>query len=314
MIRSDDLALFVRAAALGNFSRAARESDLPAGQVSAAIGRLERELGMRLFARSTRSLRLTPEGEGYMPFAQDALSALEQGRQQLGPGRSGISGVLQVAAPSDLGRSVLLPWITEFQQAHPQLSLRLYLSDAVADVFRDPVDIAIRYGTPPDASYVALPLVPHNRRVLVAAPSYLRRHGYPVVAEDLSLHQCLLYLLNGRVHDTWSFTNEGQEESVRVSGNFLCDDAEVTRRWAVEGLGITYRSWLDVAADVQAGRLEKVLPNLLGEPAPLHLICPHRKQFLPSVKHLYSVLQARCSKLSPGAPSPVQELGECKQD
>lgn len=177
MIRLDDLGIFVRSAALGSFTAAAREADLLPGQAAEAVKRLERELDVRLFARTTRSLRLTAEGEQYLPSALIALEALRHGRDNLRQESAQLSGTLQVAAPSDLGRNVLLPWLTAFRREHPQLNLRFFLSDQIADLFRDPVDIAIRYGLNADANYVALPLAPWNRKVLVASPEYLAREG-----------------------------------------------------------------------------------------------------------------------------------------
>ncbi|TQT73556.1 LysR family transcriptional regulator, partial [Xanthomonas perforans] len=170
MVRFDDLALFVRTAALGSFSSAAREADLLPGQASAAVARLERALDLRLFARSTRSLRLTAEGEQYLPYARGVLELLRDGREHVRGADSALQGLLQVTAPSDLGRNVLLPWLTEFRAAHPKLTLRLHLSDQVADLYRAPVDVAFRLGRIDDAEHVALPLAPDNRRVLVAAP------------------------------------------------------------------------------------------------------------------------------------------------
>ncbi|MBS7456957.1 LysR family transcriptional regulator [Coralloluteibacterium stylophorae] len=296
MIRLDDLGLFARTAALGSFSSAAREAGLLPGQVSAAIKRLERELDVRLFARSTRSLRLTAEGEQYLPYAAEVLAALREGGERLRGENSGLQGVLQVAAPSDLGRNVLLPWLSEFRAAHPGLTLRLFLSDQVTDVFRDPVDAAIRMGRFDDASYVALPLAPDNRRVLVAAPAYLRRRGRPRMLEELAAHDCLLYMLGGRAYDRWRFVEDGRERVVPVRGCLLCDDADVVRRLAVDGEGIAYKSWLDVCADVRAGRLEVLLDGA-GQPAPLHLVCPHRRQFSPAIRQLHALLESRCGAL-----------------
>lgn len=291
MIRFDDLALFVRTAALGSFSRVAREADLLPGQVSAAIARLERELDLRLFVRTTRSLRPTAEGEQYLPYEQ-VLDTLREGRERLHGADAELHGLLQVAAPSDLGRNLLLPWLTEFRRAHPRLDLRLHLSDQVADVFRDPVDVALRLGHFDDARYVALPLAPENRRVLVAAPDYLRRHGRPATPDALREHTCLAYMLGGRAHDRWSFNLDGRRHTVGVRGTMLCDDADVVRRWAIAGEGIAYKSWLDVAADVQAGRLEALLPGN-GEGVPLNLVCPHRKQFSPAIRQLHELLGER---------------------
>ena len=305
MIRLDDLSLFVRTAALGSFSNAAREAGLPPGQVSAAIQRLERELDIRLFARSTRNLRLTAEGEQYLPYASEVLATLREGEQRLRGDGAQLRGLLQIAMPSDLGRNVLLPWLGEFRRAHPQLILRLFLSDQVADVFRDPVDVAVRYGRNEDASYVALPLAPENRRVLVAAPAYLAKRGRPRTLDELAAHDCLLYMLGGRAYDKWAFPVEGRRRQIGVRGCMLSDDADVVRRWAVDGAGIAYKSWLDVCADVQAGRLEVLLARQPGEAAPLSVVCPHRKQYLPAIRKLHALLRERCGELAARLPAPL---------
>ncbi|MBW0448309.1 LysR family transcriptional regulator [bacterium M00.F.Ca.ET.228.01.1.1] len=298
MVRLEDLQLFIRTAALGSFSNAAREADLLPGQVSAAILRLERELDVRLFARSTRSLKLTAEGEQYLPYAQEVLSMLHEGRERLHGERHALQGTLRIAAPSDLGRNKLLQWLGAFRDLHPKLTLRLSLSDHVTDVFRDPVDLAIRYGAVEQASYVALALAVNNRRVLVASPEYLKRRGAPASLDELVLHDCLPYVLGGRVYDRWSFPSNGVRRQVTVKGTLLCDDAEIARRWAVEGRGIAYKSWLDVHDDVIAGRLQVLLPDQPGETAPLNLVCPHRRQFSPAVRYLHAHLSERVLPMS----------------
>lgn len=296
MIRVDDLALFVRSAVLGSFSNAAREAGLLPGQVSAAVLRLERELDVRLFARSTRSLRLTSEGGRYLPYAEEVLSTLQAGQERLRGEDGEPSGLLQVSAPSDLGRNVLLPWLTAFRREHPSLALRLQFSDQVADVFRDQVDVAIRYGRVDEASYVALPLVPDLRRALVAAPGYLARHGRPETLDDLAAHDCLLYQLNGRIYDKWRFPLESGRRVAAVRGKLHSDDGDVVRRWALAGEGIAYKSWLDVCDDVRAGRLEVLLPRVPCDPTPLYFVCPHRKQFSPAVRRLYDALKTHCEQ------------------
>jgi len=302
MVRFDDLTLFVRTAALGSFSNAAREADLLPGQVAAAVARLERELDLRLFVRSTRSLRLTAEGALYLPYAQEVLAALREGEARVRGEDAELRGTLQVAAPSDLGRNLLLPWLTEFRAAHPKLQLRLQLSDQVADVFRDPVDIAFRLGRFDNASYVALPLLPGNRRVLAASPDYLARHGAPDSLEALKEHHCLLYQLAGRAYDRWSFEADGRRTVIPVRGNMVCDDADVVRRWAVAGEGIVFKSWLDICADVQAGRLQVLLGGA-GDSLPLNLVCPHRKQFSPAIRQLHAIFAQRLQPLLAGLPA-----------
>lgn len=293
MIRLDDLGIFIRSAALGSFTAAAHEADLLPGQAAEAVKRLERELDVRLFARTTRSLRLTAEGEQYLPSALAAVEALRHGRDTLRRESAQLHGTLQVAAPSDLGRNVLLPWLTAFRREHPQLNLRFFLSDQIADLFRDPVDVAIRYSSNADGNYVALPLAPWNHKVLVASPEYLARKGPVEAPEDLSEHQCLLYIQQGRVYDKWQLG----AHTIRVSGSLVSDDADIARRWAVAGEGITYKSWLDVSDDVLAGRLVVLLQEHSGSAMPLSLVCPHRKQLSPAVRQLHAWLSSRFAAL-----------------
>ncbi|WP_409260982.1 LysR substrate-binding domain-containing protein [Pseudomonas putida] len=295
MLRLTDLELFVRSSALGSFTAAAHEADLLPGQVAAAIKRLERDLDVRLFARTTRSLRLTAEGELYLPTAQRVLDTLRQGHEQLHGSHSTLRGVVQVSAPSDIGRNLLLPWLSAFRREHPALNLRYFLSDQIADFSRDPVDIAIRYGLNQDANYIALPLAPWNRRVVVASPDYLARHGRPRTPDELQQHDCLLYLQHNRVFDKWQLGNR----TVQVRGPLVSDDADVVRRWALEGEGIVYKSWLDVSANIAAGELEVLLPDHQGEVSPLTLVCPHRKQLSPAVTQLHLWLRERFTALQP---------------
>lgn len=305
MLRLDDLQVFVCTADSGSLSAAARRLECSPAVASAALKRLEGQLQVRLLARSTRSLRLTAEGEQFLGHARAALRALEEGRQALEGGRAGIGGVLHLSAPSDFGRNVLLPWLDAFQRDHPRLTLRLHLGDRVADLFRQPVDIALRYGEPEDSSLVALPLAPGNRRVLCAAPAYLAAHDAPQRVDDLAAHNCLLYVLGERVHDRWRFAQGRRSQEVTVKGDRVSDDADAVRRWAVAGHGLSYKSWLDVAGDVAAGRLALLLADHQGEAAPLNLICAHRAQLSPPVRVLHAFLRARCAELLAKAPWPA---------
>ena len=187
-------------------------------------------------------------------------------------------------------------------QTHPQVQLRLLLGDRVTDLFREPVDIALRYGEPEDSSLVALPVAAGNRRVLCAAPAYLQRHGEPRQISDLREHNCLIYMLGGRAYERWRFHEDDRTHGLQVAGDRLSDDADVVRRWAVAGAGVVYKSWLDVAGDVRAGRLQVLLPEVLGEPTPLNLICTHREQLSKPVHLLREFVQARCSELLAQAP------------
>ncbi|HFS1500636.1 TPA: LysR substrate-binding domain-containing protein [Klebsiella pneumoniae] len=282
MFRLEDLTLFVRAAA----------------QVSAAIKRLETILNIRLFARSTRSLRLTPEGETWLPYATQMLDTLEAGLQKIQTPDDEVRGMLQIAVPSDLGRNLLLTLFRDFRQRHPALRLRLLFSDQLTDVFKDPVDVAFRYGNNDDASFISLPVAPENRRVLVASPEWIARHGEPQTLEELSQHNALIYILRGRPFDRWSLSLDGVVQQQKVSGTVMSDDAEVIRRLAIAGEGIAYKSMLDVSDDLRAGRLRRLLPRYQGDVVPLNLICPHRKQLSAAVRLLYEEVKSHCEGLN----------------
>jgi DNA-binding transcriptional LysR family regulator len=297
MLRLEDLTLFVRAAALNSFSEAAREAGLQPGQVSAAIKRLETALNIRLFARSTRSLRLTPEGEAWLPFAQQMLDTLQKGLDKIRAPEDEVQGTLQISVPSDLGRNLLLSVFQEFRRRHPALRLRVLFSDQLADVFKDPVDVAFRYGSNDDASFISLPVAPENRRVVVASPEWIAANGEPKTLEELAGHDALTYVLRGRLFDRWPLSANGVVHEVQVRSAFMSDDAEVIRRLAVAGEGIAFKSWLDASEDVRAGRLKVLLPEYLGDNVPLNMICPHRKQLSTAVRLLHEAVRARCEPL-----------------
>lgn len=282
-----DLDIFVRTVDSGSLSATARALDLTPAAASAALKRLEQELGVRLFVRSTRSLRLTPQGEAFLEQCRPALETLVNASRQLASGDQAMQGVLKIAAPSDLGRNVLLPWLNAFQDRHPQVSLRLQLSDRQANFFNEPVDVAFRHGQPDDSTLVALPLIPTLRRVLCAAPAYLERRGAPTSPQQLTEHDCLCFMLGTEIHDRWRFSRKGSPEiSLRVKSTNIANDGDTVRRWAVAGKGIAYKSHLDVLADLQAGRLQVLCPEWTTEATPLFMVVPGRRHLTPLLRAL----------------------------
>jgi DNA-binding transcriptional LysR family regulator len=297
MIRLDDVQIFVHTVDYGSFSEAARQLNIAPAHASASVQRLEKALDARLFTRSTRSMQLSEAGERYLPHARAMIGALEQGEQALANERGALSGPLRLSAPSDFGRNLLLPWLDEFQHEHPGLSLHVRMSDRAADLIRQPLDAAVRYGTLPDSSLLAMKLVEDNRRALCAAPSYIERYGAPAKVDDLRRHNCLRYVWSEQIHERWRFTPPGGERTVAVTGNRISDDADAVRRWAIAGEGIVYKSRLDLVDDLKAGRLVELFPPEYCEPAPLHLICAHRAQLTPAIGELLVFLRERCSAL-----------------
>jgi DNA-binding transcriptional LysR family regulator len=290
MRRLADLELIVRTADLGGLTAAAHALDWSPAAASAAVKRLETRLGSPLFVRTTRRLRLSAAGERFVPFARQALSVIESGLGSINKDSGKLSGKLHVSMPSDLGRNVLLPALTAFQQMHPNLSLRLSFTDRVADMTRVPVDVAIRFGKPADSSLVALPLLPNNQRILVAAPSYMVKHRAPSSAEAMHKHQALRFVLGEDVPRYWKLRVAGQWKQVAISGNYIADDGEVVKRWAVAGMGIAYKSQIDVAQELSSGALVRVKPTWLGEDVPLNFMVPGRDHLSFAARNLHGHL------------------------
>ena len=291
-----ELEIFVCVSEQGSISAAARLMDITPATASAALKRLEAELGARLFVRSTRSLRLSQEGEGFLGYCYPALDAIADGRAVIAGGGETLRGLLRLSAPSEFGRNLLLPWLDEFQACYPGVRFRLQLSDSLADIYRQPVDVALRYGAPPDSSLVALPLAPEVRRVLCASAAYLKRAGAPTAPEQLKEHNCLCYQLQESLHDHWRFYRNGLEVGVDVRGDRVCDDGDAVRRWAVAGHGIAYKSSLDIVRELNDGRLQLLCDDWLGELTPLNMLCAHRESLTPLVRTLREFLARRCAE------------------
>ena len=292
-----DLDIFVAAAEHGGLSAAARRLDLSPAVASAGLKRLEAELGTPLFIRTTRSMRLTPGGERLLVRARTLLEGLREAEEELRAEHDRIEGTLQLSMPSDLGRHVVLPWLDEFQARHPGVRLRLQLTDRLADIRREPVDVALRFGVQPDSSMVALPLLADNRRVLCAAPSYLARRGMPMSPHDLAGHNCLCFMVDDTVYDRWRLHRGEDAVEVTVRGDRVADDSEVVRRWAVAGIGVCYRSRIDVQADLASGALRTVCADWEGNNQPLYMVLASRRQVSPAVRVLREFLVERMREM-----------------
>lgn len=288
--RLSEMRLFVDAAQLGSLSAAGRRQSLSPAAASACIQRMETALGARLFERTTRRLRLTEEGELYRQYCQQALDLTEEAEQLLQAGRGQVKGTVRLSAPSDLGRNLLQDALDEFCKRHPEVRIALHLSDSLAHLIGDEVDLAIRYGNPPDSSMVARILVP-NRRVICAAPALIAATGRPVVPDDLVSMPCLVLTTTAGPMNEWPYRHQGATKSVRVTHYHECNDGDVIRKWTLRGRGYAYKSLLDVAADVRAGRLETVLDDYFTESTPLNAIYTKNRFQPPRIKLLVEFLQ-----------------------
>ena len=297
MDRLGDMRLFADAALLGSFSAAGRKQGLSPAAASACIQRLEAALGVRLFERTTRQLRLTEEGLLYREYSQQALELLAEAEQALQAGQQRVHGTVRVSAPSDLGRNLLMRYLDEFRQHYPEVRFALHLSDSTANLVNDDIDLAIRYGQPPDSSMVARLLAP-NRRVVCVAPQLADQVGRPATPAELAQLPCVALITAAGPMNEWRYRQDGTAKSVRLSRYQESNDGEIIRKWAIQGYGYAYKSLLDVADDLSEGRLETVLDEYFTESTPLNALY-HRSRFQPPrVRLLIEFLQTRFSELT----------------
>jgi len=252
-----NLELFLRVARLGAIGRAGAEFGLSATNASQRIQALERDLGVKLFHRSTRVVTLTPDGEVLRDYASRIVSDVEDLRTMLSQDPAQASGVLRVTASATFGESHIVPFVPEFHRAHPNLQIDLNLTDTVVDIVALGFDLAFRIGELAPSSLLAQK-VDDNPMTLVACPKYLAQRGTPQQPEDLAHHNCLLL---GETRHWRLLGADGQEHRVAVSGPLRANLGNALAAWVEAGLGIGMASLWKSAPALQSGDLVQVLPE-----------------------------------------------------
>lgn len=292
MTNLNDLRVFVEAARLGSLSAAARHLGRTPAAASASLKRLEAELGIRLVERNTRTLRLTPEGMLYRERVAPGLALLDEARHAIHDECDDVGGDIRLTAPMDFARLWLRPLMNEFQQRHPQIQFTLLAGDEVRDLVSEPLDLAIRFGELPDSALVARKLL-DNRRLVVGAPAYFEKHGRPRRPEDLLAHNCLVYMSGGMAYRRWPFQRGHETVVVEIHGDRISNDGSLVREWALDGVGLAFKSELDVRADLAAGRLEQAFKEWQGMSLPLNVVFPGTGPRPVRVRRFVEFLRAR---------------------
>ncbi|MFM1907291.1 MAG: hypothetical protein RLZZ591_968 [Pseudomonadota bacterium] len=248
--------LFVEVAKASSFRRAAEVLGLPNSTVSRRIAELEREVGLRLFNRSTRRVELTEGGRLYVENCKRILQEAELARQELIDLQTQPSGVIRASMPVDFSVIYLSPLLADFSRRYPGIRFNLDLTPNQADLVGDSVDVAIRMGRPRDQNLIARPIA-RLRTILVASPDYLARRGIPAQPQDLLGHDCL------RMKDAaWTLIHrDARSQTVEVSGQFVANNRGMLQQLALGGQGIVQSADSWVQADLAAQRLVRVLPD-----------------------------------------------------
>lgn len=290
----EDLQVALKVAEFRSITAAAVSLNMRTATASAALKRVEKSLGVELFIRTTRQLRVSSAGEKYLPQCQQALLLLEQAKVNIKEDLAVIDGDLRIALSSDLGRNYIVPWLNDFTDKHVKINLHINISDTNVDFYRDPVDLALRYGTPTDASMYGFKIC-NVPRILCASTEYLKAHGTPQHPHHLASHRGLFYQLQDKVNNEWSFSNGSQQHKIKMNGNHSSNDADVVRRWCVAGKGLALKSCLDMSNDLLTGNLIKVMPNFKPVPTELWLVFPSRQSITPAARLLREELKHKTS-------------------
>ena len=293
-VQLNSIELFCRAAELGSFTTAAESLGLTPASVSRSIKRLELRLGVRLFVRSTRNVRLTPEGELYWRECQRALEQIVEVERAITGKQKVPSGTLRISVGTLYANYRLLPLLPRFTAAYPQIELELSLSNRVIDFVDEGFDLAIRLGEPPDSRLIAHRLEDATVGVF-AAPAYLARRGVPEDLADLPEHDCIQFIPpSGGRPMPWIFRNaNGQEVEIGVSSRFhVLDGALGCVSWGRAGGGL-FQTYHFIAGPLVArGELVELLQKFGGRTRPFSVLYPQNRHLSARVRAFVDFLLA----------------------
>ena len=294
MDKLKQLESFVSVATRGSLTAAARAEGVAPAIMGRRIDALEERLGVKLLVRTTRRISLTHEGAAFLEDCQRLLTDMANAEASVSAGGVKASGHLRVTAPAGFGRRHVAPLVPRFRELHPDVSISLNLSDRVVDLGAEGYDCAVRVGDLADSSLVSVRLA-DNRRLCVATPEYLRRHGTPGHPNELVKFDCLTLSSDASQTRGWAFAVDGEVVHLKPGGPLDCSDGQVLHDWCLAGYGIAWRSTWEVEREIAAGRLVEVLGEFAAPPNGIYAVFPQRKHlplrvrlWIDYLKHHYS--------------------------
>lgn len=281
--------VFLHVAHAESLSEAARRLKIKPMAATRRLAGLEEELGVRLVQRTTRSASLTEEGKQFLPYATTIVEAAEAGQASLQAPREGATGLLRVTACGSIGRTIIMSLLPDMMETHPGLRVDLQLTDTLIDIVSSGIDVGIRIGELKDSNLIASPLG-ENKRLLCAAPSYLKKRGMPKTPDALQQHECILP--TGHYH--WTFTDGSEDNTVSVSGRISVSNMDGVMDACVAGNGIAMLSSWHVEEAVQTGKLQVIqFDDFLPKSVPIWALYPTRRQLLPKVEVFIQAMKER---------------------
>jgi DNA-binding transcriptional LysR family regulator len=272
------ISTFVDVISRGSLSAAARAEGIAPAMIGRRLDALEERLGVKLLQRTTRKIALTNEGAAFLESCQRILLDLENAETQVSERSARPSGHLIISAPAGFGRQHVAPLIPSFLTEYRDVSVTLNLNDRVVDLIGEGVDVAIRIADLADSNLIGVKLA-DNKRVVVAAPEYLKKFGTPHSLDELSRHHCLTISSEGSQRG-WTFRQNGKNVVLKVQGNLACNDGAVLHDWALQGRGLAWRSMWEVGGEIESGKLVTVLDEFAAPGNDIYAVFAQR-QHLP---------------------------------
>jgi len=289
--RLTEIGAFVEVARQRSFVRAAENLQVNVSAVSRAVAALETRLGVRLLQRSTRRVNLTEAGRAHLPRCETLLDELAEAEAAVSARHSAVQGLLRVSGPGGLGLTHLVPLLPELLRRHPQLALDFEMSNRFVDLIEEHYDLAIRIGTLRDSRLAARRLG-SNRRVLVAAPAYLRERGPPKHPRELTDHTCLILTLSAHA-ENWNLVDKSARHTVRVDGPLRSNHALAVRAACVSGLGIALLPRFSIIDELASGQLVHVLPRWATAEQGIYAVYPSHRLIPAKVRAFVDFLEEK---------------------
>ena len=276
MDKLKQLESFVSVVARGSLTAAAKAEGVAPAIMGRRLDALEQRLDVRLLLRTTRRITLTHEGSAFLDDCQRLLAELADAEASVSAGGAKASGHLRITAPAGFGRRHVAPLMPRFREQHADVTISLNLSDRVMDLAGEGFDCAVRVGDLPDSSLVSVRMA-DNRRLCVATPQYLKRHGTPQHPSALARFDCLTLSSDASQTRGWAFTVDGELVHLKPGGPLDCSDGQVLHDWCLAGYGIAWRSSWEVESEVADGRLLALLEDFAAPPNGIYAVFPQRK-------------------------------------
>ena len=289
------VSVFVTAARMGSFTRAAERLGITKSAVGKSIGRLESRLGFKLFHRTGRLTRLTADGEAYLQACAAAIDEISAAEAALSSQNRVLTGRIHIDMPVAFGRKVLMPILLEIARPHPDLHLTLTFTDATSDLFQDDIDLAVRFGALKDSSSLIARHLVQQERVICAAPAYILANGEPLTLSDVRSHRCIVGSPKGPP-TVWHVREAGSEKRFTPPATHSLSDGEAMVDAAVGGLGLCQLPMSLVRHRLDEGLLVRVLENCPSVPVDVHAVWPHQAQLSPRVRYVVDELVAYAAR------------------